>query len=58
MGFHVEFLKLTEHTKGDMHYIERDHALAPFLLFRKIRHVSSSSTVKKRKTLQVAGKCN
>lgn len=57
MRFHVEFLMLTEHKRGDMHYIEIDHALTPFLLFSKIKHVSSLSTFKKKKTLQVAGKC-
>lgn len=49
--------ELTEHTIGDMHCIETDRALTPFLLFSKIRHVSSLSTVKRKKTLQTAGKC-
>lgn len=48
---------LSKHKRGDMHYIEIDRALTPFLLFSKIKHVSSLSTVKRKKTLQEAGKC-
>lgn len=54
---YVEFLMLTEHKRRDIHCIEIDHALTQFLLFSKIKHISSLSTVKRKKTLQVTGKC-